>query len=108
MRPVALGRKNWLHVGSARRRARRYSFSGGMLPPARPTAEGLLHRRAARIEPENTLRGRQSHPGSLVDRPRVITLGSSDAYGYYSVPAALKATAIPTEDPFGSVLDNRL
>ena len=51
------------------------SFGRGILPPARRAGEGLLHRRAARIEPEDTFRSRQSHPSSLVDRPRLITLG---------------------------------
>jgi hypothetical protein len=46
MRPVALGRKNWLHV-------------------APPSGERVSVSGTARHEPEKTFRSRSSHPGSL-------------------------------------------
>jgi hypothetical protein len=81
MRPVALGRKNWLHVGGAQAGPKVAAILSLVESCRRLGGQGLLQRRAARIEPPDPLRGRQSHPNTLVDQPRLITLGSSDAYG---------------------------
>ena len=64
MRPVALGRKNWLHVGSAQAGPKvrwATSLRRWNSPPARRAGEGLLHCCASRLEPADTLRGRPSH-----------------------------------------------
>jgi hypothetical protein len=58
---------------AGRAQGRGNSIGSGILPPARRTAEGLLRRRANRIEPADALGGRQTHPSSLVDRPHRVT-----------------------------------
>jgi hypothetical protein len=58
----------------------RYAYGG--ISPTRCPGEGLFHRRVTRTERPNTLRGRQSHPISLVDgrtlNGYVSSLSSSD------------------------------
>jgi hypothetical protein len=66
MRPVALGRKNWLHVQrEVRPEGRRNPLGGGVLPQAWPSGERVSVSAAARNESEETFRSRSSHSGSL-------------------------------------------
>jgi len=55
MRPVALGRKNWLHAGSAQAGPKVAAILsvGGILPQARRAGERLPRRCVARIESAN-------------------------------------------------------
>ena len=67
MRPVALGRKNWLHVGSAQAgpESGGDSFGGGILPPAGRAGRRVPHGRVARAEPADHESSREPHPGTL-------------------------------------------
>ncbi len=67
MRPVALGRKNWLHVGSAKAGPKVAAIPSivEVLPQAWHSSARVSVGGAARHEPEETFRTRSAHPGSL-------------------------------------------
>jgi hypothetical protein len=80
MRPVALGRKNWLHVGGRQLRSESGgdTFGGGILPPPATAGEGLPARCAARDEREEAIGTPPVHPGSLDGRSRLRWVGLTD------------------------------
>ena len=83
MRPVTLGRKNWLHVGSAKAGPKVAAIILWMriLPQVGCAGEGLYAGCAARHGPPQALRNGPAYAQSLVSLPHLTTLGSSHAYG---------------------------
>ena len=70
MRPVAIGRKNWLHVGSAKSgpEGRGDSVGGGILPAAERAGQRISAGRPARNESTESIGSRCTHPSPLESR----------------------------------------
>jgi hypothetical protein len=67
MRPVALGRKNWLHVGQRKGWPQGCGdpLDRGVLPQDWHSGKRVSAGGATRHEPQETFRTRSTHPGSL-------------------------------------------
>ncbi len=88
MRPVALGWKKWLHVGSTRRpapRLRRSSRSWSLAAGLAISSESISGGGAAWHEPEETFRTRSTHPGSLDEIARGEAMEGQNSYGCSSL-----------------------
>lgn len=76
MRPLALGRKNWLHIGSQQAGARRSHYQPGrIMPAAGGPGQGLSLRHPARPPQPSSQPGTFPHPSTLGRLPRLTTQG---------------------------------